>query len=187
MDQPSKQSQFFSAAIQVGLLLGVLSAVMQIVNINMTISAEPSSSPFDIKSLVVGILSCLLSIGFGVFAVKQYLGNQEDKRLKLGEGALIGFYTSIVSIVVGTVLMELWLVVDPEMYQNFLDANMRNYENNPNMPEEMLTNLESQFSKSLTLQGRLSQLLFALPIGGIIMALSGMLGVKIFAEKEEEL
>ncbi len=41
--------------------------------------------------------------------------------------------------------------------------------------------------KTLTLSGRLGQLLFALPIGGIIMALAGMVGVKIFAEKEEEL
>jgi hypothetical protein len=74
MNQPTKQSQYFNTAIQVGLILALLSAVMQIVNINMTINAEPSTSMFDVKSLVVGILSCLLSIGFGVFAVKQYLG-----------------------------------------------------------------------------------------------------------------
>jgi hypothetical protein len=107
--------------------------------------------------------------------------------MKLGEGALIGLYTAIVSSLAATVLMEVWLVVDPEMYQNFFDASMRNFESNPNFPEEMLANMEAQFSKTLTLEGRLSQLLFALPIGGIIMALSGMVGVKIFAEKEEEL
>lgn len=187
MDQSSKQAQYINIAVQVGLILALISAIMQIVNINMTISAEPSTSVVDVKSIVVGLVSCLLSIGFGVFAVKQYLGTQEDKSMKLGEGALLGLYTAVISTLAATILMELWLVVDPEMYQNFFDASMRTFESNPNFPEEMLANMESQFSKTLTLQGRLSQLLFALPVGAIIMALSGMLGVKIFAEKEEQL
>ena len=187
MNQPSKQSLYFNTAIQVGLALGLLSAIIQVVNINMAISAEPSTSIVDIKSIVVGILSCLLSLAVGAYAVKHYLGTQEDKSMKLGEGALIGLYTAIVSTLAATVLIELWLVVDADMYKNYLEATMRNFEANPAFTDELLEGMESQYAKTLTLGGRLGQLLFALPIGGIIMALAGMVGVKIFAEKEEEL
>lgn len=187
MSDNNPQSAYINAAIQVALILALVSSVTSIVNLYMTINSEPTGSPFDVKTIVFGLVSCLYGIGAGIFSVKMYLKNQDDKTMKLGQGALIGLYTGVFAALFGFILGEVWAFLDPEMYQNYLNAMLDNYEAIPQMPAEALSDLETNLSKMLTTGGRASSLLYSIPIFGIITALSGMIGVKFFAETPEEL
>lgn len=187
MSQTSIQSQYVNAALQVALVLSLISTITGISNLYMTINSEPTGSPFDIRSIVFGLFSCLYGILGGIFAVKVFLKSQEDKVMKLGQGALIGLYTGIFAALIGFIFGEIWAMIDPEIYSNYLDAMLNNYEAIPNIPAESLSQLESRLADTLTTSGRAAGLLYSVPIFGVITALSGMMGVKFFADTPEEL
>jgi hypothetical protein len=183
----NNQSKLFQSAITVGVVMALLGTVLSYTNIYMTINQDPSGSPVDVKSIVVGIFSCLLAIAGGLAVVKVYLGQADDKKMKLGQGALLGVYTALVSTVASTIFSELWIMIDPEVYVNFMDAQLRNMESMPGISEEMLNMMEDNLSGTLTLAGRLKSLIWAVPIGVILYALFAMLGVKFFAEQPDEI
>lgn len=185
--QEHSAATFFQTALQVGIVLSVFNFAIGIGNLYLTINGAISGMMLSFSSAIAGLLSCLVMAAGGLFAVKIYLKDKENKQLKLGQGALIGLFTGIVASIFGLVLGEMWSLIDSEMYVRFIDAAIDSFEDMPGMTDELIDQMEDQYAGLLTIGGRLKQSLIGLPIMAIFSSLSGMLGVKLFAEKIEDL
>jgi hypothetical protein len=105
--------------------------------------------------------------------------------MKLGQGALIGFLTGVGMVVISILLSKVWLLIDPDFTQKMMDSMMANFEA-MDMPEaqkqQMMDSTAEQFESN---QSILTQLMWGIPVSGILNLLTGMLGVALFARDKE--
>ncbi|MEX0994951.1 MAG: DUF4199 domain-containing protein, partial [Balneolaceae bacterium] len=129
------------------------------------------------------VVICLATCVAGLVAVWHY-AREVTSNIKLGRGALIGFLTGAVVVVFSTVLDGLWLYIDPDFTQKLLDSIIQNVEA-MDVPSDTRDQLVDQMAAGVRDQNILSQLLWGIPTTGLLNLLTGMLGVKLFADKEE--
>ncbi len=138
-----------------------------------------------VSSIVSGVVVCLIGAFAGMMAVWHY-SKENDITMKLGKGALIGFLTGVAMVIISIILSKIWLLIDPDYYLQMKEATLANIET-MDLPEEqeeaMLNRLNSNFEDQFTIW---RQLLWGIPIYGILNLLTGMLGVQLFAKEEED-
>jgi disulfide bond formation protein DsbB len=175
--EPSYWASIGIAAV----IFSLLTTVLQLISGYMQINAEPTGSLFS-PTMLFGVVVCLIGAFGGMVAVWHY-ANEYQITMKLGKGALIGFLTGVGIVLIGIVLNKLWLLVDPDMQQKMMESTIANFEA-MDMPEEtkqqMIDQAASQANPSIGMQ-----LLYGIPIFGILNLLTGMLGVSLFARNKE--
>lgn len=163
------------------VIFSLLTTVLQLISGYMQINAEPTGSLFS-PTMLFGLVVCLVGAFGGMVAVWHY-ANEYQITMKLGKGALIGFLTGVAIVLIGIVLNKLWLLIDPDMQQKMMESTIANFEA-MDMPEEtkqqMIDQAASQANPSIGMQ-----LLYGIPIFGILNLLTGMLGVSLFARNKE--
>ena len=177
----STQPSYWASVGIAAVIFSLLTTVLQLISGYMQINAEPTGSLFS-PTMLFGVVVCLVGAFGGMVAVWHY-ANEYQITMKLGKGALIGFLTGAVMVLIGIVLNKLWLLVDPDMQQKMVESTIANFEA-MDMPEDtkqqMIDQAASQANPSIGMQ-----LLYGIPLFGILNLLTGMLGVSLFARNKE--
>ncbi|WP_138432197.1 DUF4199 domain-containing protein [Fodinibius saliphilus] len=177
-EQPSYWTSVGTAGIIFGIILFALSLIVSYATIN----SEPTGSMFS-PGQMIGILACLVGAFGGMLGTWHY-AKEYDIAISLGRGALIGFLVGIVMVVIQIALGKVWEFVDPDMVQQMIDSTIANYEA-MDMPEEQKQQMIDMVAEGLRDQHNISsQLLWGIPLYGILNLLTGMLGAKIFGKDE---
>ncbi len=171
---------FWPSAGVAALVFGVLTFLMQLISGYIQISSEPSGSIFQ-PSMFLGVIVCLVGAFGGMFAIWHYV-REHRLNLTLGKGALIGFMTGAIMVVLGVVFNEVWNMMDPDFTQKVLDSMIANYER-MDIPEEtkqqMIDAAAQQADPSIG-----QQLFYGIPIYGVLNLITGMIGVSAFGRKK---
>jgi len=161
-------------------IFSLLTFIVQLITSYIQINSEPTGSFFS-PSTVLGTLTCLVGAFGGLVAVWHY-ARTNDLTMKLGRGALIGFLTGVVMVFIGLIFNEIWHVVDPDLTQKVLDSMIANYEA-MDLPEEtkqqMIDSVAQQVDPSAG-----TQILYGIPMFGILNLITGLIGVAIFAREK---
>ncbi|MDX1671792.1 MAG: DUF4199 domain-containing protein [Balneolaceae bacterium] len=161
------------------LIFGLVIFVIGLISTYLTINSEPSGSLFS-PVYLIGMLNCLIGAFGGMVGVWHYT-KEHSISIQLGRGALIGFLIGVGLVVISAVLNQLWLVVDPDMTQNLIDSMIANVEA-MDLPEEQRQAMMDQMVESARSQQQIgSQLLWGIPIFGILNLITGMIGAKVFS------
>lgn len=169
----------------VGVIFSLVSFVIGLFFGYQQINAEPSGSIMS-PMMFSGIVICLVSALAGLIAVWHFT-REVTPFLTLGQGALIGFLTGAVIVLVSVVLNELWILFfDPEYTTKIMDATIANIEA-MEMPEESKQQMIDAMADSMVGgQSIWRQIFWGVPVTGLLNLITGLIGVKIFGEKKEE-
>lgn len=176
-----ENNSYWTSVLLVGGIFSLISFVIGLLFGYIQIGSEPSGSMFT-PFMMSGIVVCLATAVAGMLAVWHYT-REVTPKLKLGRGALIGFLTGVAVVVFSIILNELWLLIDPEYTQKLMESVIQNAEA-MDIPVESRDQMVDQMAAGIQVDF-LTQLMWGIPITGLLNLLSGMLGVKLFAEKEE--
>lgn len=175
---------FWPSIAIVGLIFSLISVAISLIFGYQQINSEPSGAIFS-PMMLSGVVVCLFTCIGGAVAVWHYT-REVSPVLKLGEGALIGFLTGAAITLFSIVFNELWMLFDPAFTDKLIDATIANMEAmdmpggaQDDMIDGMVESMRSQQSIS-------SQIFWGIPISGLLNLITGMIGVKLFANKEEE-
>ncbi|MDZ7771357.1 MAG: DUF4199 domain-containing protein [Balneolaceae bacterium] len=172
-----------------GLLFGVIFFIVATGGAYMTIGSEPVGSFFSTQT-VGYCLACLLGAFAGMTAIWHY-NRETGMKLTLGKGALIGFYSGALIGVIGTLLSQIWYIIDPAFTEELMNWTIANFEAMDQMPDEqrqaMIDSTYSQFQNMHSLWNIVQGLLMYSIGMGILNSLSGLLGVMFFARKKEDI
>lgn len=180
-DRQSDPSYWTSVTIA-GSIFGIVAFVLSLISGYAMINSEPSGSFFSPTQLV-GVLACLLGAFGGMLATWHY-AREFDLSITLGRGALIGFLTGVVVTIVSIVLNQAWQLIDPEMMQKMIDSTVANMEA-MDMPDDQKQQMIDATVESMESQNSIgTQLLWGIPMNGILNLLTGMIGAKLFGKQE---
>ena len=179
---PNSKPSYWTSIAVAGLLFGIISFALTLVYNYTVINSEPTGSAFSPYQLI-GTFACLLGAFGGMLATWHY-AREYDVPIALGRGALIGFLTGLCIAIVSTLLNQLWLVVDPDMTEKMIESTIANFEamDMPGQQQQMMDGVVESMRSNQSI-GR--QLLWGLPVMGILNLITGMIGAKIFGKKEE--
>jgi len=168
----------------VGVIFSLISFVIGLVFGYQQINAEPTGSVLS-PMMFSGIVVCLVSALAGLLAVWHFT-REVTPYLTLGQGALIGFLTGAVIVIVSVVLNELWILAfDPDYTAKIMDATIANIEE-MEMPEESKQQMIDAIADSMAGgQSIWQQIFWGVPVTGLLNLITGLIGVKIFGEKQE--
>lgn len=183
-DQPSSQDDnYWPSVLLVGGIFAFVGFVINIAFGYIQIGSEPTGRMFS-PLMLSGVVVCLATCVGGLIAVWHFT-KDVSPHLKLGKGALIGFFTGAIIAVFSAVLNELWLIVDPDYTQKLVESVVANIEA-MDLPADTRDQMIDQMAAGLQDSTFIQQLFLGIPVTGLLNLLTGMLGVKLFAEKEEE-
>lgn len=172
-----------SAAV-VGLIFSIITFAIALAVGYYEISSEPTGSFFS-ASMLSSTVICLVSLLAGALAVWHFV-KEVNPFIKLGQGAALGFLTGAIIVILSALYSEIWSFIDPDYTEKLVEATIANIEA-MDMPDQQRDQMVDGMATSIREQSSLaSQLLWGIPITGIINLLSGMVGVKIFAKKEDQ-
>ncbi|NBC03492.1 MAG: DUF4199 family protein [Bacteroidetes bacterium] len=169
----------------VGLIFSLVTFVIGLFFGYQQINSEPTGS-FMSPMMFSGVVICLVSALAGLLAVWHFT-REVTPYMTLGQGALIGFLTGAVIVLFSVVLSELWILIfDPEYTTKMMDAAIANIEA-MEMPEANKQQMIDAVADSMAGgQSIWQQIFWGVPITGLINLVTGLIGVKVFAEKKEE-
>lgn len=178
-------SDYLPSISIVGIIFSLVSFVVGLFFGYQQINAEPTGSLFS-PMMFSGIGICLVTSLAGLIAVWHFT-REVTPYLKLGQGALIGFLTGAVIVLVSVTLNELWIqFFDPDYTTKIMDATIANFEA-MDMPEDAKQEMIDAAAESIsTSQSFFRQLFWGIPITGLLNLITALIGVKIFGEKQEE-
>jgi magnesium-transporting ATPase (P-type) len=172
-----------SAAV-VGLIFSIITFAIGLAVGYYEISSEPSGAIFS-PSMLSGTVICLVSLLAGALAVWHFV-KEVNPFIKLGQGAALGFLTGAIIVILSALYSEIWSFIDPDYTEKLVEATIANIEA-MDMPDQQRDQMIDGMAGSIREQSSIaSQLLWGIPITGLINLLSGMVGVKIFAKKEDQ-
>ncbi len=188
VSQPNESfsiSDYMPSVGIVGAIFSLISFVAGLFFGYQQINAEPTGSFFSPFMISSGVI-CLITSVAGLVAV-WYFTREVSPQLKLGQGAVIGFLTGAVIVVISIVLSELWvMLIDPDYNEKILESMIANIEA-MDMPQSSKDDMIDAMAESIDSQQTiLRQIFWGVPITGLLNLLTAMIGVKLFAEKEEE-
>jgi hypothetical protein len=193
MDQPELTQQgptftfsdYLPSVGIVGAIFSLISFVGGLFFGYQQINAEPTGSFFSPFMISSGVI-CLITSIAGLIAVWHF-SKEVSPALKMGQGAVIGFLTGAVIVVISIILSELWVMfVDPEYNQKVLESMIANIEA-MDMPQNTKDDMIDAMAESIdTQQSFLRQIFWGIPVTGLLNLVTGLIGVKLFAEKHEE-
>lgn len=180
--QDSEPSYWTSVGIA-GVIAGIIIFILSLLSSYATINSEPTGSFFSPVQLT-GVLVCLFGAFGGMLATWHY-GREYDVVIKLGKGALMGFLTGVVVIVVSVILGQIWQFIDPDMTEKMIESSIANFEAMDMPGEQKQQAIDATVEAMRNQQNIGSQLLWGIPLYGILNLITGMIGAKIFGKKEE--
>jgi len=167
-----------------GLIFGILVFVLGLIITYITINSEPTGSMFSPMQFV-GVLVCLIGAFGGMLATWHY-AREYDVAFTLGTGALIGLFTGIAVTLINILLSQGWHLIDPKMTQHLINHTVANIKAS-DMGDQQKQQTIDMMAKSLKNRNSIgTQLLWGLPMYGVLNLLTGMIGAKIFSKKEED-
>lgn len=184
-EQEAKGAPSYWTSVGVAsVIFGIVVFAIGLISTYITINSEPTGSMFS-PVYLIGILSCLIGAFGGMVAIWHYVG-EYDLNVKLGKGALIGFFTGVGIAVVSAVFGQIWNLIDPDMTQKMIESTIANIEA-MDLPEQQKQQIIDSTAESMEGQYSLgSQLLWGIPMFGILNLLTGMIGAKVFGKEEEK-
>lgn len=183
MEQTNGDAPYWTSVGIASVIFGIVAFIISIVAAYATINSEPSGSFFSPVQLI-GILACLIGAFGGMLATWHY-ANEYDAVMKLGKGALIGFLTGVGITIVSVLLGQIWQVFDPDMTQKMIDSTIANMEA-MDVPAQQKQQMIDATAESMRSQQNIgTQLLWGIPMYGILNLITGMIGAKVFGKKEE--
>ncbi len=178
-------SNYWPSLVIVGAIFSLISFVVGLFFGYQQINSEPAGSFFSPFMLSSGVI-CLLTAFAGLVAVWHYT-KEISPFLKLGQGAVLGFLTGAVITVLSVILSELWVMFfDPEYTQKILQSMIANIEA-MDMPASTKEDMIDAMADSIeTQQSFFRQIFWGIPVTGLLNLLTALIGVKVFAKKDEE-
>ena len=176
------QGSFLPSAVLIGSVFALLSSIVSLAAGYMTISQDPSGSPVG-PMAVSGIVVCLITAFAGTAAVWHF-SREVTRVMTFGQGALIGFATAAAITLVSVILTQVWYLIDPEYLENLVDAMIENFET-MGLPDEAIDSQIDQIMQAQSLVGVLKNSAISLAVLGFMNSLTGMLGVRLFAERPQ--
>jgi len=172
-----------SAAL-VGIIFSVITFALGLAMGYYEIASEPTGSMIS-PMMISGSLICLISILGGALAVWHFT-KEKNPVIKLGQGAALGFLTGAIMVILTAVYGEVWSFVDPDYTDKLVEATIANVEamDLPDSQKEPM--IDSMASSVRSQESFTSQVIWGIPITGLLNLLTGMIGVKIFAKKEDQ-
>lgn len=184
IEQNNGDAPYWTSVGVASFIFGIVTFGISISAAYATINAEPTGSFFSPAQLI-GILGCLVGAFGGMLAAWHY-AREYEVVIKLGKGALIGFLTGVGITVVSVVLSQIWQVIDPDMTRKMIESTIANMEA-MEMPEQQKQQMIDAAAESMRNQQNIgTQLLWGIPMYGILNLLTGMIGAKVFGKKEEQ-
>ncbi|MTI89291.1 MAG: DUF4199 domain-containing protein [Balneolaceae bacterium] len=168
---------YWPSVLVAGIITGIIFSVVGLIGSYTTIGGSTT------MATVSGIAACLLG-ALGGIIVNWHYAKENDITYTIGKGALLGFLTAVLAIVISTVIGQLWtLIIDPDLNQALYNAQIDNYEAQ-GMTQDQI-DMALQFSpKPGTSTYLLVQVGMGLLMMGIVNAITGLIGAKIFASEE---
>lgn len=177
-------ADFLPSAILVGLIFSIVTFAIGLAVGYSQISSEPSGAIFS-PTMISGTVICLISILGGLLAVWHF-AKEVNPYIRLGQGAALGFLTGAIMVILTAIYGEIWSFIDPEYADKLVEATIANVEA-MDMPDAQKQPMIDSMASSVRQQTSfLGQILWGIPINGILNLLTGMIGVKIFAKKENQ-
>jgi hypothetical protein len=186
--EPIEKPSYLPYSIQIGAVLAVVMTIVTYASMYQFIGQPPSGKLLSIAQLVP-LFSCLVA-GFGGMLVVRNHAKITDLPMKAGQGAVMGLVTGAIITAFMVVIGQLWTqLIDPTLMQRFTEATIANFEAIPNLPEEsrnaMIDAAYQQSQNATTVMGIVKSSLQSLLALGVINLITGIIGVSIFAKKEE--
>lgn len=177
-------NQFLPSAALVGAIFGVISFVIGLYFGYQQINSEPSGSLFS-PMLFSGVVICLLTSFAGLVAVWHFT-KEVTTSMSMGQGAALGFMAGAVIALVSVLLNEVWVtLVDPEYNQKMIESSIAAIEM-MDLPESSKDDMIDAMTESMEQGASFGRQLFiGIPVNGLLNLITALIGVKIFAEKNE--
>ena len=182
MENEEMNPSYWSSVFIGAIIIGVIMTIMSIGSQYMTLSSEPTGAQFTLAQLV-GMVVCLVAAIGGIISTRHY-AKENDITFTIGTGALIGFLTGIVGVVISGVISLIWTkIIDPGLNQAVYDWQIANLEAQ-NLPDAQMEMALSFMPDPTSMSAFFIATGVSLLIIGIVNALTGMIGAKIFASEE---
>jgi len=178
----NSEPSYWASVGVAGLLFGIIVFALSIIAGYATINSEPTGSIFSPMQLI-GTLGCLFG-AFGGMLASWHYAREFDVAVTLGKGALIGLLVGVAITVVNVLLNQVWTFVDPDMMDKMIESTLANFEA-MDMPEQQKQQMIDMTVDSMRSQDNIgTQLLWGVPMYGILNIITGMIGAKIFGKNE---
>lgn len=176
---------FLKNALLVGGLVGVVAGLISIYSSHSIINSE-----FDGNGMPPGtytsLVTCLIGALAGLLSVK--LQSIIQIEMTMGRGALIGLVAGITVAILSGLTNQLWQLLNPQFAEELVQAMMANYERIPGFSAQMADEIAASTLESMTTtKGILQSIGLGALLYGILNALSGMIGAKLFCDDPAEL
>ncbi len=190
MDITPKPS-YLPDAIRYGAILAVVTTAITYMAMYNMISSPPTGSLINAGILVPPAVACLIASLGGLLVVRSY-AKETGLPMKAGQGAVMGLVTGAIIAVVAVVIGQIWTqFIDPTVIDRYADAMIANFEALPNITDEqrdlMIDDTYTKFQESKTFMGIVTGFSISLGVYGVLNLITGIIGVAIFAKKEEVL
>lgn len=190
MDEYNKEEEaafsFSAAWPSIAIVGGIFSVVSFVIGLffgYQQINAEPTGSFFS-PMMLSSVVVCLVTMFAGLLAVWHYT-KEVSPKIKLGQGALVGFLTGAFLLVVSVVLTELWHFIDPDYTQKTLEAFIANVEM-MDLPSDVKEEMIDSTAQTMTDRSFLRDIFIGIPVPGLLNMATAMIGVKVFGKREQE-
>ncbi len=185
MDNEQTAPSYWNSVLIGALTVALITGGLGIILMYYVAGAEPSMTLMVVSGLTLP-LTCLFGLVGGVIATRHY-AKTFDITFTIGQGALIGLLTGAVAAIFATVISQLWMMIDPALMENFYENMIYSMEQ-IGMPQAQLNdaidNMEQTRAQQQSLGGIALGVLINAIVLGIVNAITGMIGAKIFASEE---
>ncbi|MGF1672004.1 MAG: DUF4199 domain-containing protein [Balneolaceae bacterium] len=178
----NSSDSYWASVLLAGGIFALVSFVLSLIFSYSQINSEPTGTLMS-PIMIGGSVICFVTAFAGVLAIWHY-AKEVTPYIKLGQGALIGFLAGAAVIIFSSILNELWTFIDPEFTEKLIESTVANYEA-MDLPEDTKNMLIDGTVEAMRDQNILWQILTSIPVTGLLNLLTGMIGVKIFAKKED--
>ncbi|REL24569.1 DUF4199 domain-containing protein [Rhodohalobacter sp. SW132] len=177
-------ADYMPSAGIVGAIFSVITFAIGLAIGYQQIGSEPSGS-FLSPTMLGGVVICLVSCLAGALAVWHFT-KEVTPFIKLGQGAALGFITGAVMVILTAILGEIWNFIDPSYTENLVEATIANVEA-MDLPDSQKDQMIDGMAESVRSQQSFgSQIIWGIPMNGLLNLVTAMIGVKIFAKKENQ-
>lgn len=173
---------YVPSAILMGGIFALLSTIISLGAGYMTISQGGNASPIG-PMAIGGLVVCLIT-AFAGTATVWHFSREVTRIMTFGTGAMAGVATAVAITLVGLLLTQLWYLIDPQYLDNLVDALIDNFEA-MGLPDDAIDSQVDQIMQAQTLTGVLKNSAISLAVLGFVNSLTGMLGVRLFADRPE--